>query len=207
MCGTEIGANAFEKCLYLENINLSSKLKTIGDEAFYDCRRLKQLDLPDSVTAIGEEAFTNCRSLQSLAIPKGVQKLGEESGAGFGMFENCKSLKEITVPASVGSIQSNAFDGCDQLTILGKADSYAQQYAAAHNLLFRAVILESVGDSNTDGRVNVSDVTAIQRHLADLDVLTGDRLALADANADGKVTIDDATLLQMYLAEFDVELG
>ena len=93
---------------FLEEINLSSKLKTIGDEAFYDCRRLKQLHLPNTVTTIGEEAFTNCRSLQSLVIPNGVQTLGNDSSVGFGMFENCKSLKEITIPSSVGSIQSNA---------------------------------------------------------------------------------------------------
>ena len=204
---TEIGESAFEKCLFLEEINLGSKLKTIGDEAFYDCRRLKQLHLPNTVTTIGEEAFTNCRSLQSLIIPKGVQTLGNDSSVGFGMFENCKSLKEITIPSSVGSIQSNAFDGCNQVTILAKADSYAQQYAAAQNILFRAIASESVGDSNTDGKVDVNDVTTIQRYFAEYEQFTDDQLALADTNGDGKVDINDATHLQRYLAEYDVTLG
>ena len=204
---TEIGESAFEKCLFLEEINLGSKLKTIGDEAFYDCRRLKQLHLPNTVTTIGEEAFTNCRSLQSLVIPNGVQTLGNDSSVGFGMFENCKSLKEITIPSSVGSIQSNAFDGCDQVTIRAKADSYAQQYAAAQNILFRAIASESVGDSNTDGKVDVNDVTTIQRYFAEYEQFTDDQLALADTNGDGKVDINDATHLQRYLAEYDVTLG
>ena len=204
---TEIGESAFEKCLFLEEINLGSKLKTIGDEAFYDCRRLEQLHLPNTVTAIGEEAFTNCRSLQRLVIPNGVQTLGNDSSVGFGMFENCKSLKEITIPSSVGSIQSNAFDGCDQVTILAKADSYAQQYAAAQNILFRAIASESVGDSNTDGKVDVNDVTTIQRYFAEYEQFTDDQLALADTNGDGKVDINDATYLQRYLAEYDVTIG
>ena len=123
------------------------------------------------------------------------------------MFENCKSLKEITIPSSVGSIQSNAFDGCDQVTILAKADSYAQQYAAAQNILFRAIASESVGDSNTDGKVDVNDVTTIQRYFAEYEQFTDDQLALADTNGDGKVDINDATHLQRYLAEYDVTIG
>lgn len=200
---TEIGESAFEKCLFLENINLSSSLTTIGDEAFYDCRRLKTLDLPATVTTIGEEAFTNCRSLQSLVIPEGVQKLGNDSSVGFGMFENCKSLSEITIPASVTSIQSNAFDGCANVTIRGKVNSYAESYAAANQLPFSKIDSEPVGDANGDGRITVSDVTVIQRFLADLQHFSAAQISLADTNGDGKVDINDATHLQKFLAEFE----
>ena len=64
-----------------------------------------------------------------------------------------------------------------------------------------------IGDVNLDGRVTISDVTAIQRHLAEIEPLTDEQLALADVDGDGMVTIDDATLIQMYLAEYDVVLG
>ena len=57
---------------------------------------------------------------------------------------------------------------------------------------------------NLDGRVDIRDVTAIQRHLAELEPLSDQALALADTNGDGEVTIDDATHLLMYLAEYDV---
>ncbi|MBQ1474064.1 MAG: S8 family serine peptidase [Ruminococcus sp.] len=63
------------------------------------------------------------------------------------------------------------------------------------------------GDANLDGRVDIRDVTAIQRHIANFDILSGKALLAADANGDGKVTIEDATLLQMFFAEFDVVLG
>ena len=64
-----------------------------------------------------------------------------------------------------------------------------------------------IGDANGDGRINIRDVTAIQRHIAEAMILTGEGLAAADVNGDGTVTVDDATLLQMFLAEYDVVLG
>ena len=65
----------------------------------------------------------------------------------------------------------------------------------------------TVGDVNNDGNINIFDVTAIQRHLAEMELLSGDGLKAADCTGDGKVSIDDATRLQMYLAEYDVKLG
>ena len=63
--------------------------------------------------------------------------------------------------------------------------------------------LYHIGDANLDGRVDIRDVTAIQRHLAEVEPLSEQGLAVADTNGDGVVDIDDATWLQMVLAEFD----
>ena len=60
-----------------------------------------------------------------------------------------------------------------------------------------------IGDVNGDGNITISDVTEIQRHLAELIHFTDDQLILADTNGDGKVDIGDATHLQKFLAEFD----
>ena len=60
-----------------------------------------------------------------------------------------------------------------------------------------------IGDTNLDGSITISDVTAIQRHLAEIEVFNDEQLALADTNGDGEIDITDATYLQMYLAEFD----
>ena len=65
----------------------------------------------------------------------------------------------------------------------------------------------AVGDVNLDGKLDIRDVTAIQRHVADFKILTGDAFLAADANGDGAVTIEDATYLQMYFAEYGVVLG
>lgn len=60
-----------------------------------------------------------------------------------------------------------------------------------------------LGDANRDGYININDVTAIQRHLVELELFTEEKLALADTNGDGEINIADATHLQMYLAEYD----
>lgn len=67
--------------------------------------------------------------------------------------------------------------------------------------------IHNVGDTNLDGIISISDVTEIQRHLAELIHFTDDQLAVADTNGDGEINISDATHLQMYLAEYDVKLG
>ena len=204
---TSIGANAFEKCLYLQNIDLGDQLQTIGDEAFYDCRRLQTLQLPQTVTAIGDEAFTNCKSLTGLNIPRGVQKLGEEESTGYGVFENCVNLSEVQIPLTVTYMKPNTFAGCGDVTVASGLNTYAQRYAADKQLRFKTVYSESVGNPNLDRKISIRDVTAIQRHLAEFDILSAEQFPLADCNRDGVVNINDATLLQQYLAEYDVTIG
>lgn len=48
---------------------------------------------------------------------------------------------------------------------------------------------------------NIFDVTAIQRHLAEMDILGDDVIQNADFDGDGEVTVFDVTNLQRYLAE------
>ena len=59
-----------------------------------------------------------------------------------------------------------------------------------------------LGDANGDGKVNIRDVTAIQRKLANYDE-PGFNEAAADINGEG-LDINDATLIQKYLAEYDL---
>ena len=74
------------------------------------------------------------------------------------------------------------------------------------NTVITALML-LIGDVNLDGIVDICDATAIQRHLADLEPLSGQALALADVNGDGAVDISDVTYLQEYIAGYDIVLG
>ncbi len=58
------------------------------------------------------------------------------------------------------------------------------------------------GDANGDGEITVDDVTAIQKHLANISELSGSQLNAADTDHDGIVTILDATLIQKYIAGY-----
>ncbi|MBR3988325.1 MAG: hypothetical protein IKK10_03375 [Clostridia bacterium] len=59
----------------------------------------------------------------------------------------------------------------------------------------------ALGDANHDGKVNIKDATAIQKHLANLIALTETDKTAADFNGDGEITIKDATAIQKYLAK------
>lgn len=98
-----------------------------------------------------------------------------------------------------------AFDENDYAyDILGNKRSYA--YGCCSDLT-KTGFIRTVGDVNYDGVISIRDVTAIQRHLAELELFTDEQLELADVNGDGEVDIADATHLQKYLAEYDVFLG
>ena len=60
------------------------------------------------------------------------------------------------------------------------------------------------GDANGDGKVNIYDVTEIQRQLAELAHLNDTQLCAADVVRDGNLALNDVTELQRYLAEFQV---
>ena len=60
--------------------------------------------------------------------------------------------------------------------------------------------VQMLGDVNLDGDVNIKDATAIQKHLAELEVLEGEALAVADFDEDTFVTIKDATAVQKFIA-------
>ena len=181
---TSIGSYAFYKCTGLTSVTIHDGVRSIGGSAFYRCTGLTSVTIPDSVTSIGDDAFRGCTGLTSVIIPDSVTSIG------FGSLGYNWGRKKI-----------------DGFTIYGVPGSAAEQYANDNGFTFIEYVDAAIGDMTGDGKVNVRDVTAMQRHLAGLEGLTDDRLALADVNADGKVTIDDVTLLQRYLAEFDVTIG
>ena len=58
------------------------------------------------------------------------------------------------------------------------------------------------GDLNSDGAVNISDATILQRYLAEFIELDDGLLTLADVNLDGDVNVKDVTEIQRIAAEF-----
>lgn len=62
------------------------------------------------------------------------------------------------------------------------------------------VNLRQVGDSNGDGKVNIKDATAIQKHLAEIIVMDNVSANISDTDNDYKLTIRDATAIQKKIA-------
>ena len=58
----DIGAMAFDRDLYLEEVVLPKSLVSIGDEAFNGCEGLRTMNLPAGVKSIGADAM-RCKNL------------------------------------------------------------------------------------------------------------------------------------------------
>ena len=59
-----------------------------------------------------------------------------------------------------------------------------------------------LGDADGNEKVNVKDATAIQKHVADIEV-TNFNAAVADVDANNKVNVKDATAIQKHVAGID----
>ena len=84
--------------------------------------------------------------------------------------------------------------------------THCGDWVVRQTVLAKLVSNYNPGDVTRAGRITVNGVTAIQRHISEIEPLSEEQMYLADVNHDGDVTIDDATLLQMYLAEYDVTI-
>lgn len=58
-----------------------------------------------------------------------------------------------------------------------------------------------IGDANGDGKLSISDATAVQRHLASLELLSEEQLQLAKVSGNTELTVTDATLIQKKVAK------
>ena len=63
------------------------------------------------------------------------------------------------------------------------------------------------GDVNSDGDVDLSDLTVLSQHLLKDIALSGNELKAADCNGDGSVDITDIAVLKQYVMKDDVQLG
>ena len=124
--------------------------------------------------------------------------------------------------ADHSSLKKATYDPATQKMTADKtATRYAQTFEGMFNyacdwMLSRAAWLSEqyapyytpdpsiLGDANGDRFVDINDVTASQRHLAEAAPIEESLVTAADVNADGTVDIADATALQAYLAEYAV---
>ena len=60
------------------------------------------------------------------------------------------------------------------------------------------------GDVNGDGKISISDLGAVQRHLLEVNKLSGNQATAADVNKDGKISILDLGRVQRHLLELIV---
>ena len=192
-----IGVRAFANCTSLGGkVIIPDTVTDLGSGVFLGCSSLASADIQANITVLNREMLYGCSLLNNVSLPEALTKIGVLA------FGNCESLEYLEIPATVEVIGDAAFAGCESLTLGVWYGSYGYEYAIAQNIPYVLLDNALLGDASGDGGVNISDVTDIQRAVAEIDTLDDLRKKAADVNGDGVVTIDDATILQMYLAEF-----
>lgn len=119
----------------IQTISMGNGITVIKDAAFADCKNLTTVNIPSTVTSIGDDAFKGCvnlpvtnniryadtylveavdKSLSSYAIKDGTKWIGSNA------FNGC-NLLSITIPDDIIGIGSNAFSGIANVNYNGSA--------------------------------------------------------------------------------------
>lgn len=190
-----IGEFSFAGCTSLKSVNIPSTLDKIGFASFMGCTSLTDINISSNISVINGQVFQNCTSLTEFTVPNSVGTISDFSFAG------CTSLEKVVIPKTVKNISAKAFLNCDKLTIFGYTNSYAQTYAEENGINFVALDEKTLyGDVNLDGKIDINDVTLLQRYIAGESVLTDDAVKVADFNKDRIIDVIDVTAIQTFIA-------
>ena len=132
---------------------------SIGESAFQGCTGLTSITIPEGVTRIYNLAFYGCTGLTSVTIPEGVTRIGELA------FYFCRGLTKITSKIAEPFDINSCFSSNEATLYVPKGT--VENYKATTGWKNFKTILEigteaSVsGDVNSDGKVDVTDVTTI----------------------------------------------
>ena len=154
----KIGKEAFKNNPYIEEIYLDNKditynysgnysvhsgMRSIGESAFENCTALKKVGLyfSEKIHSIGRiniveicnSAFRGCTSLEEFEVPASVTYIDSKA------FADCTSLKKIAIYEYTTEIADDAFENCNNLTIYGKTNSSAHEYAKKNNIPFVSI--------------------------------------------------------------------
>ena len=197
---TSLGDAAFARCTKLKKVHITETIQHMGTGVFEGCTALRYVRYRDgALTDVAAQSFYGCTALQTVVFENEITSIGNFA------FAECSSLKRLEIPKSVTYISKTAFRNDTELTLAVWYGSCAHSYALENEIAYALLDGVKLGDTDGDGSVNINDVTAIQRHLAELETLEGIYLHAADANQDGTVDIADATIIQMYLAEYEMK--
>ena len=196
-----IGSFAFSGCTTVAGeVKIPSNVTVIETAAFENCTSIETVVYDASCENVPNQCFNGCTALSSVSLSDSVNTIEDYA------FANCPNLTYMVVPEYVTSIAATAFQNDSDLTLGVWYDSYAYTFAKNNSIPF--VLLDEVmlGDADSNGSVNINDVTAIQRHVAEFEVLEDLQAKAADVNGDNSVSIEDATLVQQYLAEYEIDV-
>ena len=165
---------------------ISRETKTIDKLAHTPAEAVKENEVPATCKAEGSyDEVVYCSECG--------EELSRETKTIDMIAHDIKFVEEVPATASVDGMRAHY-----ECAVCGDlfSDAEGTQPVSAEDLVIKAEHLR--GDANGDGVVDITDVTTIQRYLAEYEVPVFDETA-ADADLDGEVDIIDATLIQRVL--------
>ena len=189
---TSIGQYAFMFCPALTSIHIPESVTAINYNAFTYCDGLTSIEIGNNVTRIGNDAFRSCTNLASVSIGSGVTSIGESA------FAVCPSITRMICKAATpptvsyyGPCSPSTYNMATLFVPEASLQAYADHQAWGQFARIVPFIGEGPGDTNGDGRINISDAILLISKLT-----CGEELpAYVDVNGDGNMDISDCIAL------------
>lgn len=149
-----IGANAFNECSNLIEVNLPDSIRYIKNYAFRGCTKMTTINLNDNIVEIGASAFAGL-PLESMIVeinelPTSLTQIGGSA------FQNAgPNIKVTRIPNGVTELQSYTFSRCQNVKISEfGSDGSGSQLTSIGTQCFAQSATGNIG----------SDVTSITFH-------------------------------------------
>jgi len=126
-----------------------------------------------------------------------------EEGKAYRVVVTVEATGGYTFVMSDGYNEAEGFINSKNAVEYGSHDDKELELGLIFEPCEGAVSIGTSGDADTDGKVNVKDATAIQKHTASLISLSETGLVLADVDRNGNVNVKDATAIQKWIAGID----
>lgn len=214
-----IGSNAFNKCPNLKRVNIQSldswaetnfnnakaNPANTSHHLYMDGQEVINAVLNEGTKTINNNAFNGCSSLASIDVPSTVQNVCDD------IFTGCTSLTAVycratDVPIFTGQGDPSTMDDVFYRATLYVVPGYEEDYKEDSwwGRFYRIKPIKApaeTGDSNGDGKIDVSDAVAINSYLLLLPIEDFD-VAAADVNKDGHISVSDiSATIDMILAQ------
>lgn len=192
-----VGSYAFSGLKALKSVTFADSVGSVGTSAFADCSGLESINL-GKAGSIGGSAFKNCTSLGSVEFSDTLSAIPESA------FENCSALGRIDIGRNVTTFGRRAFTGCRKLVIGCYIDSAAYNYALENNINYVWLDEITIGDVNSDTKINSSDALFVLRCSVGQEKPDRIQAICGDVNADGAInSIDALIILQISVGQLD----
>lgn len=159
----------------IKEIELPEGIEIIEAYAFRGTK-LKELVIPSTVKELEFQVVSYCPELKKIEFKNGMLAGFDEYSLSLGATFMVENLETLIIPENITQIGENEFKVAeagrhgfnfikypDNLTIYGKQGSYAEEYAAEHELSF--VAIESENSIFEDEKVNFESKYDISQYM------------------------------------------